>query len=42
VLRARLFPSCIQVPARWVDYYRRSLPTRRTPNAAVHTLKYAA
>jgi hypothetical protein len=41
VLRARLFPSCVQVPARWVDYYRRSLPTRRVPNCTWHALKYA-
>lgn len=41
VLHARVFPSCVELPERWVDYYRRSLPTRRIPNGAEHALKYA-
>ena len=41
VLRARVFPSCVPLPARWVDYYRRSVRTRRIPNGAEHSLKFA-
>ncbi len=41
VLAARLFPSCVALPVRWVDYYWRSLPTRRIPDGTGHLLKYA-
>jgi transposase-like protein len=42
VLRVRLFPSCVGLPPRWVEYYRRSIETRRIPNGVSHSLRYAA
>ncbi len=42
VLRARLFPSCVRLPLRWVEYYERSLRTRRIPKGSTHALRYAA
>ena len=42
VLRVRLFPHRVGLPARWADYYWRRIPTRRVPNGRTHALKYAA
>ncbi len=41
VLRARLFPSRVRLPARWVEYYQRSIVTRRILAGANHSLRYA-
>jgi hypothetical protein len=41
VLRARLFPSCVRLPARWSMYYNRSIVTRRIPRGSSHSLRYA-
>ncbi len=41
VLRARLFLGCVGLPPRWLDYYRRSIVTRRIPSGATHSLRYA-
>lgn len=42
ILRRRLFPSRIELPARWQVYYWRMTTTRMIPNCRVHALKYAA
>ena len=42
VLRARLFPQRVGLPARWALYYWRLTPTRRIPNARRHALRYTA
>jgi len=42
ILKGRLFPGRIAVPARWQVYYWGLTPTRRIPNARRHQLKYAA
>jgi hypothetical protein len=36
----RLFPSRIQLPARWMAYYRRKVTTRRIARNIEHRLKY--
>jgi transposase-like protein len=41
VLWRRLFPSRIQLPDRWQDYYWRRTPTRCLANPRRHTLKLA-
>jgi len=41
VLAERLFPTRIELPARWVPYYWRTTPTRRIPNAVRHRAKFA-
>ena len=40
ILRWRLFPSRIELPPRWQDYYWRRTPTRRIPNARAHQRRY--
>ena len=42
VLKERLFPSRIELPARWADYYWRRIRTRRIPNGRVHRKVFAA
>ena len=42
LLRARLFPSRIALPERWLTYYRKELPTRALARRTTHQLKYAA
>jgi transposase-like protein len=41
LLRDRLFPSQIQLPAVWRGYYDRTIVTRRIPNGKQHRLTYA-
>ncbi len=41
LLRWRLFPSRLRLPAVWQRYYDRRVPTRRIPNARRHQLRYA-
>lgn len=42
LLEKRLFPSLIQLPGRWREYYLRTIPTRAIPEGTSHRLKYAA
>lgn len=42
VLKERLFPSRIDLPARWAEYYWRRIRTRRIPNGRVHRKVFAA
>jgi transposase-like protein len=41
ILAHRLFPSLVGLPKRLMDYYRRTIPTRRIPNGRLHNLSYA-
>ena len=41
-LKERLFPSRIELPTRWKEYYARLVPTRAIPRGRKHLLKYAA
>jgi hypothetical protein len=38
----RYFPSRIELPARWKEYYGKTVQTRGIPRGRVHALKYAA
>lgn len=42
ILGERLFPGRIRLPARWAQYYRREVPTRRIAHPRRHTLTYAS
>jgi hypothetical protein len=42
ILKTRLFPTRITLPAHWWAYYWRTLKTRAIPNCTQHQLKYAA
>jgi hypothetical protein len=42
LLDERLFPSRIELPERWAEYYWRRIRTRRIPNATEHRRRYAA
>jgi hypothetical protein len=42
VLRERLFPGRVGLPARWADYYWRRIKTRSITNGTVHRKRYAA
>jgi len=41
LLVERLFPSRIELPARWKTYYWRRVPPRRIPNAVGHQARFA-
>jgi hypothetical protein len=41
ILKQRLFPTRIEMPRRWQDYYWRRVPTRMYPRIQQHELKYA-
>ncbi len=41
LLRERLFPSLVALPAPWQDYYWRAVPTRELARGRPHTLKLA-
>jgi hypothetical protein len=41
VRRERLFPSRIELPARWATYYWRQVMTRRLPHGSTHRRRYA-
>ena len=41
VLRQRLFPSLIRLPAPLNSYYGGRIPTRQLPGARAHSLRYA-
>jgi len=41
VLKERLFPTRIDLPERWAEYYRRQVDTLPVPNARRHELTYA-
>ena len=41
LLRERLFPERVGLPAPWSDYYRRRVPTARIKNPRQHRLKRA-
>jgi transposase-like protein len=41
LLRERLFPSLVELPGPWRDYYWRRVPTRELPRGRRHTLKLA-
>jgi hypothetical protein len=38
----RYFPSRIDLPARWKEYYGKTVKTRAMPKGRVHAMKYAA
>jgi transposase-like protein len=42
LLDRRYFPSRIELPKRWQEYYFKSVVTRTIPNGRRHRLKYAA
>ena len=42
ILKERIFPSRVDLPARWADYYWRRIRTRRIPNGRVHRKVFAA
>jgi len=42
LLRERYFPSRIELPKRWRQYYAKTVVTRVIPNGRKHALKYAA
>jgi len=42
LLKRRLFPSRVTLPARWIHYYWKALVTRAIPKGRDHRLKYAA
>ena len=41
ILATRLFPSRVELPSRWQDYYWSRIPTRAIPHNRQHELKYA-
>jgi len=41
VLAMRIFPSRVELPARWGEYYRREVRTRALPRQRRHDLQYA-
>jgi hypothetical protein len=41
VLDRRLFPTRVELPKRWEDYYWRRIVTRMIPNGARHQKRYA-
>jgi transposase-like protein len=41
VLKERIFPSRVELPQRWADYYWRRIRTRRIPNGRVHRKVFA-
>ena len=41
VFERRLFPSLIEIPARWAIHYWRRTPTRRMPRIQTHGLTFA-
>ena len=42
LLKERYFPSRIELPRRWQEYYAKTVVTRAIPNGRRHALKYAA
>jgi hypothetical protein len=42
LLKERLFPSRIELPARWAEYYWRRVGTRMFVNNREHRLRFAA
>jgi len=42
LLRERYFPTRIELPIRWQEYYAKTVITRAIPNGRKHALKYAA
>jgi len=42
LLKERYFPSRIELPKRWREYYAKTVVTRVIPNGRKHALKYAA
>jgi hypothetical protein len=42
LLDRRYFPSLIELPKRWSEYYAKTIVTRAIPNGRRHRLKYAA
>jgi hypothetical protein len=42
MLTKRLFPSRVDQPKRWEEYYWGRVTTREIPRCSQHTLKYAA
>jgi transposase-like protein len=42
LLDRRYFPSLIELPKRWSEYYAKTIATRAIPNGRVHQLKFAA
>jgi len=42
LLKERHFPSRIELPKRWQEYYAKSVVTRAIPKGRKHALKYAA
>jgi hypothetical protein len=42
VLDRRLFPTRVELPERWADYYWRRIVTRMIPNGTRHQKRYAA
>jgi hypothetical protein len=42
LLEKRYFPSRIELPKRWREYYAKTVVTRAIPNGRKHALKYAA
>jgi len=42
LLEERYFPSRIELPKRWKEYYAKSVVTRAIPEGRKHALKYAA
>ena len=42
LLKERFFPSRVELPDRWTDYYWRRIRTRRVPNGRIHDRKFAA
>ena len=42
VLRERLFPSRIELPGRWAEYYWRRVRTRQIAQSVEHCCRYAA
>jgi hypothetical protein len=42
ILKERLFPSRVELPPRWADYYWRRVRTRVIANNREHRLTYAA
>ena len=41
ILKERLFPSRVELPERWADYYWRRIRTRRVPNGRRHRKVFA-
>jgi hypothetical protein len=42
LLKERYFPSRIELPKRWQEYYAKTVITRAIPKGRKHELKYAA